>query len=380
MKYFRVCALLLIVALIGLGANGGCGCPGPGSVGLGRITGYVASAVLSTSRIPGATITATGGGKTYTTVTDDQGNYTLIVPAGTYEVSASKETFNTKTESGVSVTADETKTVNFSLTTGTGGTTDINVSGIGIYTITYPSQFDIRSIRLDKNLKPDIEGLLKSFPPNIRVDGTDYKSVLMLLAEFYPFPPTGTQGTRIYVGTTQNGPFVLKTLNPSGLNSGFNSIVGNLVGALEPNTTYYIYPSLYGTWGEVGPDECIEASTPDKLELTTPDNGATVYPGEEVTFEWTDLGTTEGWWYSLEVKSEDTGDYVFRDSTSSASYSITVPGGDTAGNYLWRVTGSRYFGVGSYSLSRQETSVSFAQISISYPRRLTVGEAPVDEE
>lgn len=372
MKYFKILALLLVLAIIGLGANGGCGCPGPVPVsgGLGKITGYVSSSVLVTTRIPGATVTATGGGKTYTTVTDDQGNYTLIVPAGTYNVSASKETFNTDTESGVSVGADENKTVNFSLTTGSGGTTEISVSDILISTITHPSQFDIRNVRLDKDIKSSVKSLLDSYPIDIRVVGGDYKSTLILRATFAPSPPIGAQGSRIYVGTSPNGPFVLKTLGPGVITSMPESTASNSVGTLAPNTTYYIYPSLYGTWGENIPEDYMEVSTPDELVLINPDNNGVVSPGDEVTFEWTSLGE-ESWLYYVEVRTEE-GEYIGYFGTYDTSYTITVPPEAQPGNYLWRVIGRRALGEeGPVGLSRQ-MNIQYTQISISYPRRLVI--------
>lgn len=370
MKYFKILALLVVLSLIGLGANGGCGCPGPVSGGLGKITGYVASSVLVTTRIPGATVTAIGGGKTYTTVTDDQGNYTLIVPAGTYNVSASKETFNTDTESGVSVGADETKTVNFSLTTGSGETTEISVSGILISTITHPSQFDIRNVRLDKDIKSSIKNLLDSYPIDIRVVGGDYKSTLILIAAFAPSPPIGTQGSRIYVGTSPNGPFVLKTLGPGVITSMPESTAFNSVGTLAPNTTYYIYPSLYGTWGENIPEEYMEVSTPDELVLLAPDNNWVIFTGDEVTFEWTPLGE-EGWEYYGEIRTEE-GGYIGYFDTYDTSYTTTVPPEAQPGNYLWRVIGSRALGEEPVGLSRQDMDIQYTQISISYPRRFTI--------
>lgn len=374
MKYLRFVVLFLMLALVGLGANGGCGCPGPTSAGLGKITGYVASSVLATTRIPGATVIAVGGGKTYTTVTDDQGNYTLFVQAGTYDVSASKETFNTRTQSGITVNTDETKTVNFSLTTGSGGTTEISVSHLGVITITHPSQFDIRNIRLDKNLKPDIKSLLDSFPSNIRTDLFDYKSALIIIAGFDPSPPLGTQGSRIYVGTSPNGPFILKSLGPGVVTSMPQSILFNSIDTLSPNNTYYIYPSLYGSWGENMPEEYMEVYTPDELVLIEPENNAEVYEGEEVTFKWTDLYAGGGWSYSGEIRTES-GGYMDYFDTYDTFYTAEVI--YPAGNYLWRVIGSRSSSNVPLGLSRPDDGMSYEieEISISYPRKLIVLES-----
>jgi Carboxypeptidase regulatory-like domain len=51
-----------------------------------------------------------------TTTTDGQGHYTLNVPAGTYDVTASKFGYTSKSVSGVAVADGQTVTENFALT------------------------------------------------------------------------------------------------------------------------------------------------------------------------------------------------------------------------------------------------------------------------
>lgn len=381
-RFLKLLGLLSLIAIIALGANGGCGCPGPISVsGLGKITGYVSSAVLETTRIPGATITVTGGGKTYTTYTDGTGSYTIFVPAGTYTVSASKETFNTKTESNVSVTADGTTTLNFDLTTGSGGIIeDPGVEAILSIIFTRPSTFDIRDIVGRITSKSDIRNLIKSLPVTRDTDG-DYKTALIFLAGFSSTPPSGTQGSRLYVGTSQNGPFILMTMDGGIFTSMPQSMVTNSVDGLQPDTTYYVYPSLYGTWGETTPEEPFEFTTPAKLGLIQPDNNYTlqlpIY--DQVHFEWDNLG--QDWYYDFEIRNMG-GDQVFYQGSISDNYYDIDPnqvGGATPGEYLWRVIGSYSPQNMPLSYNRQdEMQVTVIYASYSYPRRIYVeSEEPV---
>jgi hypothetical protein len=52
----------------------------------GTITGLVSDP--ANARIPGVTVAASGGGRTVTTITNEEGVYTLNVPPGVYRISA----------------------------------------------------------------------------------------------------------------------------------------------------------------------------------------------------------------------------------------------------------------------------------------------------
>lgn len=115
------------------GSDGGCGnvlCEaGPGwdgPTGLGTPNGVsalttgphgvVAGTVTDSASgdpISGATISATGG---YTATTDSSGGYSLSVPVGTYDVTASAFGFDSKTTTGVVVDEDQTIDEDFALT------------------------------------------------------------------------------------------------------------------------------------------------------------------------------------------------------------------------------------------------------------------------
>jgi subtilisin-like proprotein convertase family protein len=77
----------------------------------GTITGTVTDSVTS-NPIAGASVTATGG---FFTTTNALGVYTLSVPAGTYDVTASKTGYAPETTTGVVVVSGAPTTANFSL-------------------------------------------------------------------------------------------------------------------------------------------------------------------------------------------------------------------------------------------------------------------------
>ena len=376
MKYLKLGILLLLVAYIGLGANGGCNCSGA----LGKITGTVSSAVSENTRIPGATITATGGGKTYTTSTDDTGKYVVFVPAGTYSVTCSKPTFIDKTQENISVSSDAEKVVNFSLPTGIGGTTDPGVKGIEIIIATHPIGFDVRNINI-RNSKLDIDKMLRNNPPVARNTSGDYKTFVGAISVFDTTPPMGTQGIRFYIGTSQNGPFILRSTGSE--MDPFMSLdeLSNSVDGLEPNTTYYLLPSLYGTWGETVPAEGpYVISTPPELLLTEPVNNYTI-PSDatEVTFSWSDLG--EGYEYDGDVYAEDgSSGYGFFSTTNSCTLPLASISPEP-GNYLWRVVGrvvEDEIPTLPALANRQVPEINYFTMSVSYPRMIVVPQLPPD--
>lgn len=86
----------------------------------GAITGNVKN--TGGTNLSGATVSTNTGG--YTATTDVNGNYTMpVVAPGTYNVTASKSGYNTNTQTGKTVSAGATTTVNFTMTAVSGNGT-----------------------------------------------------------------------------------------------------------------------------------------------------------------------------------------------------------------------------------------------------------------
>jgi hypothetical protein len=102
-----------------------------GSGPTGTISGYVKD--NNNNPISGATVQTNTGG--YSTTSGPDGSYTLSdVAVGTYNVTASKSGYQSQTQNNVSVSANQTTTVNFSLTPTTGTISGYvrNAAGVGI--------------------------------------------------------------------------------------------------------------------------------------------------------------------------------------------------------------------------------------------------------
>ncbi|HNT52599.1 MAG TPA: carboxypeptidase regulatory-like domain-containing protein, partial [Candidatus Syntrophosphaera sp.] len=80
------------------------------------VTGFISGIVRSNVNAPIAGATVTAG--SFTATTNNGGAYSLIVPVGTYDVTASKTGYISQTVEDVVVTANQTTTVNFNLTPG----------------------------------------------------------------------------------------------------------------------------------------------------------------------------------------------------------------------------------------------------------------------
>ena len=83
------------------------------SLPTGTLTGMVTD---GSSPLPGATVTATGE---YATITNAEGVYTLELPAGIYDVTASTYGYLPSTESNISISSDSTTSQDFTLELGT---------------------------------------------------------------------------------------------------------------------------------------------------------------------------------------------------------------------------------------------------------------------
>jgi uncharacterized membrane protein len=89
---------------------------------LTQLTGTISGTVTSSTgaAIAGATISYSGGSATATT--SSSGNYSLVVAPGTYSATASDTGYQSSTQPGVTVAANTTTTINFSLAQAVGST------------------------------------------------------------------------------------------------------------------------------------------------------------------------------------------------------------------------------------------------------------------
>ena len=261
----------------------------------GRISGIVYGSIPNTL-IYKATVKATGNGRTYSALTSEDGRYELRVPTGTYTVTVSKETFNDATIS-VTVNSGETKTQDFHLTTGSGGTISNppDVLSWSVIAYTIPSEIDIRSLKVNPSRNGKLEFEPKSLPLLTKNSG-DYKSFIGLQVNINISDNTGVKGVRFYKSDSPNGPFTLvdNPIGPYLIGFAFDS---------DPSITPGV-PSKYYTfsfWGDSGESsmqkEPVRTIPLQPCILSSPSNGATV--GPIPTFSWNAVPGADR--YSIQV-------------------------------------------------------------------------------
>jgi len=261
----------------------------------GKISGIVYGSIPNTL-IYKATVKATGNGRTYSALTSEDGRYELRVPTGTYTVTVSKETFNDATIS-VTVNSGETKTQDFHLTTGSGGTISNppDVLSWSVIAYTTPSEIDIRSLKIKPSRNGKLEFEPKSLPLLTKNSG-DYKSFIALQVNINISDNTGVKGVRFYKSDSPNGPFTLvdNPIEPYPTGFAFDS---------DPSITPGV-PSKYYTfsfWGDSGESsmqkEPVRTIPLQPCILSSPTNGATV--GPTPTFSWNAVPDADR--YSIQV-------------------------------------------------------------------------------
>lgn len=331
--------------------------PPPTPSGLGTLTGVV-KGTLNNTVLYKAEVLAEGGGKVYKTSTDKEGKYTLHLPAGTYTVTASMETFNSASLS-VSISENQTKTQDFTLTTGTGQGTppEYTIQGWIVAGVTLPTSLDTKSINVkvlkEKKLEKiiDVKKSVNKIPKDVNkvVVGKDYASYIAALPNSPQGPiPWGVKGVRFYISESINGPFTLL---------GLGSVEdGVQVYSLNPDTTYYCRLSIYGTWGEVEfTTDPLQVQTPKALTLLSPENNAEV--SLPIDFQWNSLGDT--FWYHGMILDTNLGEVGSFD-TDQLSYEYSDL---TYGDYYWFVAGMK---------GEEGETLLKAQISISYFRAFSL--------
>ena len=277
---------------------------------------------VSNTLIFGATVTAISGTEIYTTATDLNGEYKLHVPAGTYTVTAEKETYNIATSTNVQINAGETKTVDLPLTTGTAGTPNLLFDYyIDVYTKAVQSEF-----RIDGEL-------LEFYPERIRAENlpkaspTGYTIYAYLRAYVDHTNNTGIKGFRFYSSTDQFGPYTLLASVPiqmweDSAYSRFYDYDSDLTPGIP--SKYYAF-SAWTDEGESSINIKGQVTPLDKFILVSPPNGATGV-GTTPTFTWQSVANAHE--YNIQVYRKD--NYGWYDSVW---YRWDIPAGTTSITY-----------------------------------------------
>jgi hypothetical protein len=355
-KVILIFSLILFVLLIS-------GCnppqqPPQTQEGLGTLTGKVYGNVPNTV-IYRAEVIAEGGGKTYKTSTDKSGIYVLHLPAGTYNVTVNMETFNSETKS-VNISTNQTKTQDFTLTTGTtsGPAPQYSLSRSTFFVMTMPTSLDMKIIDIKalKEKKIDkvigIDKSLNSKNVNKITGGVDYASYIVLyFAEPVNSIPWGIKGFRVYVSESGDGPYALL-----GAGSMDSNVVGDgiKISSLEPYKTYYCRVTEYGDFGESElTGNPIPIQTPKPLVLVSPENNVQVF--SPVNFVWESLG--DGFTYEGPILVFDTNFHEIEQiNTTQTFYQLNLP----YGSYYWYLEGWKY--------ETDDNGINKEQVSMSYFR------------
>ena len=377
-KYSR---LLVLFIVLGLFVMGQAGCPGCGdgieSVVFGKISGVVYGSISNTL-IYKATVTATGSGRTYSTLTDESGRYELGVPFGTYTVTVSKETFNDASTS-VTVNLGETKTQNFNLTTGSGHTIAEPSFGMWVAAYTIPSEVDVRSLKFNPNKDRKLEFNPNSLPILTR-DSTGYRSFIRLEVQISPsstdISNIGVKGVRFYKSDNPSGPFTLiDSILLNSYGDWFYAETLDLDPSITPGVSSKYY--TYSSWNDNGESPLQGTIRTKPLEpciLSSPPNGATV--GPTPIFSWNPVPGADSYYIRILKKTEwEWWEWVWENwnidaSTTSITYGT---GGDpspapileSGKTYGWIVEADKWY-----------SDLGGQAESISYLREFSVSTSP----
>ncbi|MCL6613214.1 MAG: carboxypeptidase-like regulatory domain-containing protein [Firmicutes bacterium] len=372
-----IISLLLIVVL----AFGGCSFGSqsePQVINPSTISGVVYGSLPDTV-VYMAKVTATGGGKTYTTSTDLEGKYSLSVSEGTYQVTVTKETFNTATAQ-ITVGSGQNKTQNFALTTGAEGELQIPSSFIsGIIAYTAPNEADMRTLKYEKTesgnliFKIDLDRLLLK---NVKAVPDGYKCYIYVWSRIDSPDDTGVKGTRIYRRAGTTGPFTLLASIPFGISYvAFNNYY-DYDPALSPGTpSQYYAVSLWGDAGESAMSTPRQATPLPPLTLVTPNHGETEV-GYQPVFRWASLeeNLSSDGYYMLELLTKN--DYGYWTTIDRAREIPPAVTESAYGDSYWGSVGGQLEGAKEYLwyASAYSFSESYAytySLSISYGRTFT---------
>ncbi len=264
----------------------------------------------------------------------------------------------------VTISATETRILDFILTTGTGGTPpQIAADSISVQLFTGPNVFNLRSI--DTRTFIQSPAIVNKIPQD-KQSAADYWSSMVVRSGLSSAPPWGTKGTRLYVSEEQEGPYSLcniALIGPEQLLQFY---------PLVPEKTYYFRLSIFGTWGEVElTDEPVQIKTPKPLVLLTPQNDEQISE-ESIEFSWEHIWESfdSDYFYLISVFNDNL-ESIYNYQTQEASHtylSLNLPYGK---EYYWFV-----YTQANEEIEEDGKSISKEHISISYLRRFKIPYQP----
>ncbi|MCL6615259.1 MAG: carboxypeptidase-like regulatory domain-containing protein, partial [Firmicutes bacterium] len=352
--------LVLAMVLAGCGGGGGGGTTPPAEMATisGVITGSSPDLL-----IPGATVTAAGGGRTITTVSGPDGRYTLHAPAATYAVTVAKESYQ-DASAEIVVAAGESLTHDFALVTGSGGTPELPAdfqSNLRYCISTDPAECEPRG--MVNRGKIAARPVFGTRPPAGR-QGADYHYIVGIYAESYRNQvPPGALGVRIYQSDVPGGPFALVACVPWNIEEIWAwADFYHTDPALSPEAGKYYAVSIYGAGGETPITTPVEIVPLAPCLLGSPAQGE-VHAGLRPTFSWTPPeGADRLWLYLYDSNGGWVGDWGFSGAATQWSLDRDLTPGVT---YYWFV-----------DAYKSMESANMWWYSVSYYRTFTVTAGP----
>lgn len=355
MKRLSFVPLIVLFALVGLIS----GCTTP-SLTMGTIQGTVMG-TIDNSRIPDVRITVSGSGGTFVTSSLPDGRYSVAVPAGSYTLTATRQSFNVASYQ-VAVAGGLTTFRDVTLTTGQ-NSLFVNPQyqyGLGVFTV--PNAVDTRSLT---RLFPGSKGTRSAVGQKTALERSapfGYKFILVLQAETER--NSYVNGMRVYYSSNVDGPYVLigeTPIIPTGT-------VGSVYFTQEMPGLVAGQPGYYqiSFWGEGGESSQTISKTIipfDECILNTPGDGETNVSVAPV-LSWAPVYGAVDYYVVVEKWDSLAGSWKYQDDiTVDASQTSLTALLDYDTKYRWYVIAEDAAGytdtVNSVSYMREFTTVAY---------------------
>jgi uncharacterized protein YceK len=324
----RKLSVILVLFIAAISVLSGCS-------GVSAVTGTVRGTQTNTV-IAGAIVTATGE-NTYTTVTGIDGTYRLMLPPGTYDITAAHESFNNAT---ASITVSD-RPVTKDLTLTTGAQTQLafpETFHYEYYMQTSPYGTGARAAKGSERPESVLTNL-NTLTQHSAPEGYCY--YLSLYAYFALTESISYSGLRVYTSQSADGPFVLIGTSPLNYTpSGAVRFWGDFYSpTLLDDTQCYFAMQLYGPDGETPLTESVLLPPLAPLTLTAPAHQSE--HTSDVTLEWSAMPECDSG-YTVSISLDTSGpmgeSWMHVKSYYPSENSQIVSGLDP-GRYAWSVRG-----------------------------------------